>query len=80
MVEGEPMSSCAGDVVRVAPEVRRQLVNRGPGELRLLALGGYVDHEHEPRDGRRSPPGTRPSRARPRRCRSPEDLPAADLA
>jgi hypothetical protein len=36
--------------VRVAPDVRRQLVNRGPAALRLLAVGGDVEHEHEPRD------------------------------
>src|SRR5579863_4437017 len=49
MIEGEPSDYAVGDVVRVAPEVRRQLVNRGPGVLRLLALGGYVEREHEPR-------------------------------
>jgi hypothetical protein len=36
--------------VRVAPQVRRQLVNHGPEPLSLLALGGMVEHEHVPRD------------------------------
>jgi uncharacterized cupin superfamily protein len=31
-------------LVRVAPSVRRQLVNRGAGRLVLLALGGHGDH------------------------------------
>ena len=36
--------------VRVGPDVRRQLVNRGPERLVMLALGGYG--EHAGRDGR----------------------------
>jgi uncharacterized cupin superfamily protein len=39
----------ANDLARVGPEVRRQLVNRGPGRLELLALGGHG--EHRGRDG-----------------------------
>ena len=34
---------------RVAPLVRRQLINRGPERLVLLAIGG--DGEHRGRDG-----------------------------
>jgi uncharacterized cupin superfamily protein len=37
------------DAVRVPPGTRRQLVNRGPAPLRLLALGGAG--EHVGRDG-----------------------------
>ena len=80
MVEGEPHTYAVGDVVRVAPEVRRQLVNRGRSALRLLALGGYVDHEHEPRDAEafndwdETEPGT------PQTVPVPEDLPASDLS
>ena len=37
-------------VVRVGADVRRQLVNRGPERLVLLALGGHG--EHVGRDGR----------------------------
>ncbi|MEJ7892981.1 MAG: cupin domain-containing protein [Solirubrobacteraceae bacterium] len=40
----------AGDLVRVGPDVRRQLLNRGSDRLELLALGG--SGEHEGRDGR----------------------------
>ena len=80
MVEGEPYSYVVGDVVRVAPEVRRQLVNRGRSELRLLALGGYADREHEPRDAEafndwdETEPGT------PQTVPVPDDLPASDRA
>jgi uncharacterized cupin superfamily protein len=37
------------ELVRVGPDVRRQLVNRGSGRLVLLALGGHG--EHVGRDG-----------------------------
>jgi uncharacterized cupin superfamily protein len=39
-----------GDLARVAPGVRRQLVNRHPEPLVLLAVGGA--NAHEGRDGR----------------------------
>jgi uncharacterized cupin superfamily protein len=47
-VEGEASRLSVGELVRVAPGLRRQLVNRGPGRLVLLALGG--DGEHQGRD------------------------------
>jgi uncharacterized cupin superfamily protein len=43
-VEGEEHTLEQGEVARVAPLVRRQLVNRGPGRLALLALGGAEPH------------------------------------
>ncbi len=49
LLEGETSELGEGDVIRVAPQVRRQLVNRGPGRLVLLALGGAS--EHQGRDG-----------------------------
>lgn len=49
IVEGEPIDLEEGELVRVAPEPKRQLVNRGPGRLVLLALGG--EGEHHGRDG-----------------------------
>jgi quercetin dioxygenase-like cupin family protein len=80
LIEGEPLIYEVGDVVRVAPAVRRQLVNRGPAVLRLLALGGSVGHEHEPRDAEafnawdETEPGT------PQTVPVPDDLPASELA
>ena len=44
LVEGEAQTLERGELVRVAPAVRRQLVNRGPGRLSLLALGGHGEH------------------------------------
>jgi quercetin dioxygenase-like cupin family protein len=80
IVEGEPQEYVVGDVVRVAPPVRRQLVNRGAADLRLLALGGYGDREHEPRDAEafndwaEAEPGT------PQTVPLPDDLPASEPA
>jgi quercetin dioxygenase-like cupin family protein len=48
-LEGEESDLQQGEVIRVAPQVRRQLVNRGPGRVVLLALGGA--NEHQGRDG-----------------------------
>jgi quercetin dioxygenase-like cupin family protein len=76
IVEGEPQEYVVGDVVRVAPPVRRQLVNRGAADLRLLALGGHTDHEHQPRDAEafnawdEREPGT------PQTVPLPDDLPS----
>jgi uncharacterized cupin superfamily protein len=50
VVEGQEHTLRHGQLVRVAPPVRRQLVNRGPARLELLALGG--SGEHKGRDGR----------------------------
>jgi mannose-6-phosphate isomerase-like protein (cupin superfamily) len=47
-IEGEAHDFGPQEVVRIAPEVRRRLLNRGPERVSLLALGG--SGEHEPRD------------------------------
>ncbi|HLB22412.1 MAG TPA: cupin domain-containing protein [Solirubrobacteraceae bacterium] len=62
-------------VARVAPGVRRQLVNAGPERLVLLALGGAG--EHVGRDGRawESWEQGGPGRA-PQQIALPENLPA----
>ena len=49
VVEGVEHAVGEDEVVRVPAELRRQLVNRGPAPLRLLALGG--SGEHVGRDG-----------------------------
>ena len=50
LVEGEEHEIAEGGLARVAPDVRRQLVNRRPERLRIIALGGATPHEG--RDGR----------------------------
>jgi len=49
LIEGDSTDLVEGELIRVAPHVRRQLVNLGPGRLVLLALGGAA--EHQGRDG-----------------------------
>ncbi|WP_022928081.1 cupin domain-containing protein [Patulibacter americanus] len=50
VVEGEDREFGPDELVRIPPHVRRQLVNRGPERVSLLALGGSGDHE--PRDAK----------------------------
>jgi mannose-6-phosphate isomerase-like protein (cupin superfamily) len=50
LIEDEPRELQRGELARVAPDVRRQLVNRRREPLLLLALGGA--NAHEGRDGR----------------------------
>jgi uncharacterized cupin superfamily protein len=49
LIEQDEHTLAEGELIRLAPELRRQLVNRGPGRLVLLALGGAGDHHG--RDG-----------------------------
>ena len=49
VVEGDATELGPHELIRVAPQIRRQLVNRGPGRVVLLALGGA--NEHQGRDG-----------------------------
>lgn len=49
VVEQETHELRRGDVVRVGPQLRRKLVNRGPDRTVLIALGGSA--EHRGRDG-----------------------------
>jgi uncharacterized cupin superfamily protein len=49
-IEGEEHELERGGVARVAPDVRRQLANRHPETLAILAVGGSTGHEG--RDGR----------------------------
>jgi mannose-6-phosphate isomerase-like protein (cupin superfamily) len=72
-VEGEEQTLERGELVRVAPDVRRQLLNRGPGRLALLALGGA--HEHEGRDGVAYRAWEDAEGAPPQEIPLPEDLP-----
>jgi quercetin dioxygenase-like cupin family protein len=48
-IETDERELGVGEVARVAPEVRRQLLNRGDALCVVVALGGHG--EHEGRDG-----------------------------
>ena len=44
IVEGEEHELAPFDAIRVAPDLRRQLVNQGSVRVLLLALGGSAQH------------------------------------
>lgn len=77
VVEGETTEVEAMSAVRVAPSVRRQLVNRGPGRLVLLALGGSTPHDG--RDGEAFASWEDTASAPPQEMALPADLPADEL-
>jgi mannose-6-phosphate isomerase-like protein (cupin superfamily) len=65
-----------GEIVRVAPEVRRQLINRGPSRLAILALGAAGDHSG--RDGIAYASWEAADGAPPQQVPLPDDLPLGD--
>jgi uncharacterized cupin superfamily protein len=76
LVEGEESTFERGELIRVAPAVRRQLVNRGPATLHLLAIGGAG--EHQGRDGRAYTAWDATGFVSPQEMAMPEDLPASE--
>ena len=77
VVENEPRDHGVGELIRVGPEVRRQLVNLGPDRLVLLALGGAL--EHDGRDGEAFTAWEQHTPAPPKDVPFPEDLDASQL-
>jgi mannose-6-phosphate isomerase-like protein (cupin superfamily) len=77
LIEGEATELAAGELIRVAPALRRQLVNRGPGPLMLLALGG--EGEHHGRDAEAFVSWEAESGAPPQEVAAPPDLEAHEL-
>jgi uncharacterized cupin superfamily protein len=77
LVEGEESTLERGELARVAPGVKRQLVNRGPQTLHLLAIGGAG--EHQGRDGAAYTAWDAIDSVSPQEMPMPEDLPASEL-
>jgi uncharacterized cupin superfamily protein len=77
-VEREEHVLARGELVRVAPDLRRQLVNRGPDRVVLLALGGAG--EHVGRDGEAFTSWEEERGAPPQDVAMPEDLPPPERA
>jgi len=77
LADGETHELGRGDVVRVGPETRRQVVNRGPDRVVVLALGGSA--EHVGRDGEAFRTWDSSEGAPPQEVPLPEDLPADEL-
>ncbi|HZU39919.1 MAG TPA: cupin domain-containing protein [Solirubrobacteraceae bacterium] len=73
-VEGTEHELEAGELARVGPSTRRQIVNRGPGRVVLLALGGAGEHVGRDGEAFASWEATEPTP--PQELPLPEDLPA----
>lgn len=77
LVEREATELGQGELIRVAPQVRRQLVNRGPGRLVLLALGGAT--QHQGRDGEAFRDWSEEDPVPPQELAMPPDLEPGEL-
>ncbi len=75
--EGEERDLEQWEIVRVAPHVRRQIINRGPGDCALLALGSA--NAHEGRDGTAFTAWEDSTGGAPQEIPLPDDLPASEL-
>ena len=73
-VEGEEHELGPGELMRVAPAVRRRLMNRGAERVILVALGGAT--EHVGRDGEAFPDWDAIEPVSPGDLPLPRDLPA----
>jgi uncharacterized cupin superfamily protein len=74
-IEAEDQTLGPGELIRVGPELRRQLINRSAAPVVLLAIGG--SGEHRGRDGEAFASWDSERGAPPREVPLPEDL-AAD--
>jgi len=75
-LEGEEEELRRGELIRVAPSIRRQLINASREPLMLLALGG--EGEHVGRDGEAFESWDQTSGRAPQEVPLPEDLPLSD--
>jgi mannose-6-phosphate isomerase-like protein (cupin superfamily) len=76
-IEGDETELGRGELLRVAPEVRRQLINYGPERVLLLALGGAA--EHQSRDAEAFGGWESQTGADPREVPLPDDVTPDDL-
>lgn len=75
-VEARETALEPGELMRVAPDVRRQLINRGPARVVLIALG--ADGEHDGRDGQAFTSWEETTGAPPQEVPLPDDLSAEE--
>jgi mannose-6-phosphate isomerase-like protein (cupin superfamily) len=76
-VEGAPHDLEEGELIRVAPGVRRRVLNLGPDLVSVLAIGGAAPHEG--RDGLAYADWDDDDPRPPQEIPLPEDLPESDL-
>jgi mannose-6-phosphate isomerase-like protein (cupin superfamily) len=75
-IDGGETELARGELMRVAPGVRRQLINYGPGRVLLIALGG--SGEHDGRDAEAFRAWDQESGQAPREVPLPDDLSPAE--
>ena len=76
-VEGEETTLAGGELIRVAPDLRRQLINRHRHRLVCVALGGAL--EHRGRDGEAFASWEAAEPAPPQEIELPPDLEVSEL-
>jgi mannose-6-phosphate isomerase-like protein (cupin superfamily) len=76
-IEGEESDLGVDEAIRIAPEVRRRILNRGPGVCSVLALGGATVHDG--RDGLAYADWDDTEPRTPQEIPLPGDLPASEL-
>jgi quercetin dioxygenase-like cupin family protein len=77
VIEDDPTDLGQGELIRVAPGIRRQLVNLGPARVVLVALGGAG--EHQGRDGEAFTAWSDESPVSPQELPMPPDLDPGEL-
>ncbi len=75
-IEGDEVELGRGELMRVAPGIRRQLINHGPGRVLLVALGGAG--EHDGRDAEAFSAWEDETAAEPKDVPLPDDLAPGD--
>lgn len=76
-IEGEEVDLGAGELIRVGPHTRRQLLNRGPQRVVLIALG--ADGDHESRDAEAFAAWEQSTGGVPQDVPLPDDLSSEEL-
>jgi quercetin dioxygenase-like cupin family protein len=77
-VEGVAHTVAAGELMHIAPEIRRQLANTHRERVTLVALGSARDG-HESRDAEAFNTWEETTGGQPRDVPLPDDLPASEL-
>ena len=78
LVEGVAHTVAAGELMRIAPEIRRQLANTHRERVTLVALGSAHDG-HESRDAEAFNTWEETTGGQPREVPLPDDLPDSEL-
>jgi hypothetical protein len=78
LIEGAAHTVAAGELMRIAPEIRRQLANTHRQRVTLVALGSTRDG-HESRDAEAFNTWEETTGGQPRDVPLPDDLPDSEL-